>query len=1496
MVDFKNLLDESIGKVVGSMNINSATQGATGSAPSSSNPVNTNPAGATMDDTGPEVTILDTEDPKERNEDQIHTGNWAYKLLCPKFDGSDFKGWLCKLEQYFEAERTLESAKVRMVMLHLEGKALQWHHFATKNISELNQLTWNQYLTKMKERFAPGGFEDPFSDLVGLWQTDSVEKYYEDFIDLLNQVNLPDDYVLSLFKAHLRLEISQYVQLLHPSSLSEAFQMAKHLESMFFPGPKRSYSSFSRTVAPSAISIPPRPALVGFKGSVSGVNSSAPSIASRNTTPKALSPVHPKGPSVNNSRGAGKALSAVEIEERRRKGLCFWCAAKYSPGHKCQKSQLYQILVEGIEEEGEQEEFLDCEDHGELTNIEGPATESPILSLQAIWGTDQWETMKLRIRVGNMNCVALLDSGSTHNFISLAVVKKLGMLVDKRKQLRVTVADGNSLGTLGECLKVKWEAQGYCFQSDFLVLALRNCDVVLGVQWFSQLGTIKWDFAELKMEFRYNGELVELKGCKSESFQWTDTKACAKLMRGTTSPCNFSLMALNAHLEMKGTVEKGNQGIQVLLKEFWDVFEEPKDLPPERAQDHRIPLINEDAVIKVKPYRYPSVQKDIIEKMVAEMLQSGIIRDSTSAFSSPIVMVRKKDESWRMCIDYRRLNQVTVKDKFPMPVIEELLDELGRARVFSKLDLRSGYHQIRMWGPDIHKTAFRTHEGHYEFLVMPFGLTNAHATFQGLMNKVFKGLLRKSVLVFFNDILVYSEDWDSHLKDLKEVLGILREHRLFAKQSKCCFGATEMDYLGYSISGGKIAMDKEKVQCIMEWPAPVTIKELRGFLGLSGYYRRFIKQYGWIARPLTNLLRKGGWRWTQEEEVAFKKLKEAISSAPTLVLPNWDMEFVVETDASELGIRAVLTQCGRPLAFLSKGLGVRHQALSVYEKEMMAALVAVKKWSNYLIGRHFKIKTDHQSLRFLTENQAVTPAQQKWVIKMMGYDFEVCYKKGINNTVADALSRRPGGVQLQNLVVSSISTEFFKRIANSWEEDDKLKKIIEDLKNGSGKHSKYAWDGRQLKRKGKLVIGGDADLRKELIEYFHASPIGGHSGAHATIKRLGALMYWKGMRKEVKRWVRECTVCQRNKADLIHPRGLLQPLPILESAWSSISMDFIEGLPTSRKKDVIMVVVDRLTKYGHFIALAHPFTTKDVAQCFMENIFKLHGLPGDIICDRDKVFMSLFWRELFQKLGVKIKPSTAYHPQTDGQTEKVNQCLEAYLRCMSGEKPKEWGNWLHLAEWWYNTSFHSAIQTTPYQALYGQAPGDHLPYTAGESLVASVDRGLQQREAALKMVKFYLQRAQIRMKQQADKRRTECEYQIGDLVYLKLQPYRQQTVKQRTCQKLAPKWFGPFYIIGKVGSVAYKLQLPRDSRVHPIFHVSQLKKHIGSADYSSELHVINPDGEISKEPLRIVDMRIGKRGGRAIIEVLVEWTNAFPEDATWESLHQLQACFPDFHP
>ncbi|KAL4285207.1 hypothetical protein GQ457_16G013510 [Hibiscus cannabinus] len=628
--------------------------------------------------------------------------------------------------------------------------------------------------------------------------------------------------------------------------------------------------------------------------------------------------------------------------------------------------------------------------------------------------------MKLHIRIGGVQCIALLDSGSTHNFISLAMVKRAGLGMSRRKQLKVSVADGNVMGTLGECPGVTWEVQNQRFKTDFLVLPLKNCDVVLGIQWLSQLGSINWNFSALKMEFSWKGQQICLGGCQPEPINYAEPGLCGKFLKGRMNSQNVTLLYVNAQLELELDKESLHSDMEKLLQQFADVFEEPKSLPPERGHDHRITLIDENVVVKVKPYRYPSSQKDEIEKMIQEMLVVGIIRESNSAFASPIVMVKKKDSSWRMCVDYRRLNQITVKDKFSMPVIEELLDELGAARIFSKLDLRSGYHQIKMWEPDIAKTAFRTHEGHYEFLVMPFGLTNAPATFQGLMNRVFKKLLRKSVSVFFDDILVYSADWESHLKHVKEVLEILRHHRLFAKLSKCCFGAKKIDYLGYVISDGTIAMDREKVSCIPEWPSPKSVKELRGFLGLSGYYRRFIQGYGNIAKPLTDLLRKDGWKWLESEEIAFQKLKEAICSAPNLALPDFREEFTIEADASDFGVGAVLIQKGKPLAFFSRSLGSRHQALSVYEKEMLAVLMAVKKWSSYLIGRHFKIRTDHKSLRFLAENQAVTPSQQKWVMKMMGYDYEVCYKKGINNVVADGLSRRPLKVQCKMMAVAAM--------------------------------------------------------------------------------------------------------------------------------------------------------------------------------------------------------------------------------------------------------------------------------------------------------------------------------------------------------------------------------------------------------------------------------------------------------------------------------------------
>ncbi|GKB72272.1 ty3-gypsy retrotransposon protein [Tanacetum coccineum] len=327
----------------------------------------------------------------------------------------------------------------------------------------------------------------------------------------------------------------------------------------------------------------------------------------------------------------------------------------------------------------------------------------------------------------------------------------------------------------------------------------------------------------------------------------------------------------------------------------------------------------------------------------------------------------------------------------------------------------------------------------------------------------------------------------------------------------------------------------------------------------------------------------------------------------------------------------------------------------------------------------------------------------KWLPKLMGFDYEIQFKNGVENVSADALSRIQNEAQLFSLFSNTpVNTELLKGIVAIWEEDTELKAKIQKLKQGEHVKNSYVWTNQQLRRKGKLVVGKNDALKTALMTYFHSGPVGGHVGVQATLHKLCSLFYWRKIRREVKQFVRECDVCQRCKPDVSSYPGLLQPLPIPNTVWSSISMDFVEGLPKSQGKNVIMVVVDRLS---------------------------------NIVCDRDKVFISLFWKGLFKLLHIKLLMSTAYHTQTDGQTEVVNRSLECYLRCMCGEKPKEWSKWLSLAEWWYNTNYHTCLNTTPYEVLYGQTPPIHIPYVSEES---RVDKPLFAREEVIQALMFHL--------------------------------------------------------------------------------------------------------------------------------------------------------------
>lgn len=361
-----------------------------------------------------------------------------------------------------------------------------------------------------------------------------------------------------------------------------------------------------------------------------------------------------------------------------------------------------------------------------------------------------------------------------------------------------------------------------------------------------------------------------------------------------------------------------------------------------------------------------------------------------------------------------------------------------------------------------------------------------------------------------------------------------------------------------------------------------------------------------------------------------------------------------------------------------------------------------------------------------------------------------------------------------------LECDLLKKIQEEYAKDEVLQEIIEGLKRNPKFKKHYSWTLDILRRKSKIVVPKSVELRNAILEWLHGSGQGGHSGRDVTIQRVKSLFYWKGLAKDIQSYLRGCNVCQSCKYDTAASPGLLQPLPIPEAVWIDISMDFIDGLPLSFGKSVILVVVDRLSKAAHFMALAHPYSAASVAQTFLDNVYKLHGFPRSIVSDRDSVFLSDFWQELFKLQGCSLNMSTAYYPQSDGQTEVVNRCLETYLRCMTSDKPYMWSKWLFLAEYWYNTNYHSAINITPYEAVYDQPPPIHLPYLAGETKVQVVAKCLEEREKMTLILKFHLLRAQHRMKQMADKHRSERSFEIGDWVFLKLQPYRQQSVVNRT--------------------------------------------------------------------------------------------------------------------
>ncbi|KAL2226202.1 UNVERIFIED_CONTAM: Transposon Tf2-12 polyprotein [Sesamum indicum] len=1051
--------------------------------------------------------------------------------------------------------------------------------------------------------------------------------------------------------------------------------------------------------------------------------------------------------------------------------------------------------------------------------------------------------------------------------------------------------------------------------SDLIVLDLKEFDVILGMDWLAQHKAIV-DCYKKEVMIEYSGE--------SKVILVGDRQVVPICVISAMEARRLMLEGCEAYLAHVVDTEKVNPTLEEIpvVRDFPEVF--PDDLPglpPHREVDFAIETLPGVAPISIAPYRMAPMELHELKKQIEELLGKGFIRPSTSPWGAPVLFVKKKDGSMRLCIDYRQLNRVTVKNKYPLPRIDDLLDQLKGATIFSKIDLRSGYWQLRIAENDIPKTAFRTRYGHYESLVMPFGLTNAPAAFMALMNRTFQEYLDHFVIVFIDDILVYSKDRDEHEQHLRIVLQILKEKELYAKLSKCEFWVNQVVFLGHVVSGDGVMPDPSKVKAIMEWRVPKNATEVRSFLGLAGYYRRFVEGFSIIAGPLTKLLRKGvEFQWTEQCQQSFDELKKRLTSNPILVFPSASGGYIVYTDASKRGLGCVLMQNGKVIAYASRQLKNHELNYPTHDLELAAIVHALKIWRHYLYGEKFQILTDHKSLKYILTQKELNLRQRRWIELLKDYDCTIDFHPEKANVVADALSRKSSSIlanlgshnqtlllemrsmntklevdQVAGLLAAlQIKPDFVDQIKEAQTRDAFLLRMLERIRLGKKTNFSIRGDG-VLVNGGRVCVPDTDGLREAILQEAHNSPYAMHPGTTKMYRNLRPYYWWQTMKKDVAEFVAKCMTCQQVKAEHQAPAGKLRPLSIPEWKWEKITMDFVVGLPrTFKKHDAIWVIVDRLTKSAHFLPVRITDSLDKLAGLYISEIVRLHGIPISIVSDRDPRFTSRFWESLQRALGTKLHFSTAFHPQTDGQSERTIQTLEDMMRACTMEFKGNWDDHLPLMEFAYNNSFHSSIGMAPYEALYGRRCRSPICWDIEGLRQLEGPELVQETVEKVQVVKKCLKAAQDRQKSYVDQHRREIEYEVGDKVFLKISPWR-GILRFGKQGKLSPRYIGPYEIIERIGPLAYRLALPAElSQIHDVFHVSMLRRY-----RSDPSHIIHePEIEISEEltyveePAEILDRNVRKLRNKDIPMVKVRWSHHSPREATWEVEEHMKEKYP----
>ena len=849
---------------------------------------------------------------------------------------------------------------------------------------------------------------------------------------------------------------------------------------------------------------------------------------------------------------------------------------------------------------------------------------------------------------------------------------------------------------------------------------------------------------------------------------------------------------------------------------------------------------------KVGYRRLPVAKQVIADREVERMLKDDVIEPSNSPWASPIVLVTKKDGSVRFCVDYRRVNELTCKDAYPLPQIDETLDTLGGTQWFCTMDLASGYWQIKMKECDKPKTAFVTRKGLFQFKVMPFGLCNAPATFQRLMERVLMGLQWEQCLVYLDDIIVFGKTFEETLDRLRRVLNRLKAAGLKLKPSKCRWFQRSVTYLGHVVSGEGIKCDPEKIEKVQNWPVPKTVPQVRAFIGIASYYRKFIPNFSEICAPLTNLTRKDiPYLWSEECQASFDTLKTKLTTAPILSYPKPDEgPFILDTDASNTGIGAVLLQVqgGEELviAYASHTLNEAERNYCTTKKELLAVVYAVEHFRHYLYGQDFIIRTDHASLKWLKNFKNADGLLARWLAKLETYHFTFTHRKGSAHGNADALSRMPTRkcprsdcpqCSLPVRVITETETEtgqdwlegWTKEDIRQWQRDDpNLGQIIKWMEDSSERPDGAViagmskdikafwnqWDVLQLKngllyrkwfpfesmnhRAGpKWQLVAPNEIRRQILVALHDSPSGGHLGVSKTVNKVRHRFYWLGYKQDVVRWCKKCDHCSQTKSGPWQKKARLGHV-VVGNPLERVAVDILGPVPeTENGNQYILVVTDYFTKWVEAFPLRdHPAST--VAEVLMEQFISRFGVPKQIHSDQGREFESKLMAELCKLLKIKKTRTTPYNPKSDGLVERFNRTVKQMLTMLVADAQNDWDDHLPYVMMAYRASIHESTKCTPNLLMLNREVNLPIDLMVGspsedEGPVCPVEYVEWVRlatEEAFEFVRKNLRLSALRQKQYYDQGCGEPQFHPGQSVWRYYPPSARQ--------KFGKSWKGHF--------------------------------------------------------------------------------------------------------